>query len=264
MNYEAITVKEKDRIATITLNRPEKMNAVNPQMRDELGTALQEVGEDPSILVVVLAGSGRAFCSGVDHHALTGGGGEESTPNGTVEGVHLMQRVSLALQKMNKPTIAMVNGATLGIGCDFAFACDMRVGSENAYFGSGYVRMGASTGAGGTWLCTRLMGLGRGLEFLFTGDFLLAEAAERIGVLNKLVPAQDLERETMNLAQKIAKGPPIAIRLSKMQAYKGLEVDLEAALEMNAVCQAIAFSTDDHREAVTAFREKREPEFKGR
>jgi len=264
MNYETITVKEKDHVATITLNRPEKMNAVNPQMVTELVAALQEVAEDPDVMVVVLTGAGRAFCSGRDHSGFPGGGGVERTPSQVAEQVRQVQKISLTLQKMGKPTIAMVNGVALGIGCDFAFACDMRVGSDNAYFGSGFVRVGAIPGAGGSWLYTRLMGLGRGLEFLFTGDFLSAEAAERIGVLNKLVPADDLEMETVKLAQKIAKGPPIAIRLTKRQAYKALEVDLETALEMASVGQAVAMSTEDYREATTAFREKREAKFKGR
>jgi len=264
MNYETITVKKKDRVATVTMNRPEKMNAVNLQMREELVAALQEVAEDPDAMVVVFTGAGRAFCSGLDHNGLLGGGGEERGPSGTAQEVRRMQRISLALQTMDKPTIAMVNGVALGIGCDFAFACDMRVGSDNAYFGSGFVRVGAIPGAGGSWLCTRLMGLGRGLEFLFTGDFLLAEAAERIGVLNKLVPADELEMETMKLAQKIAKGPPIAIRLTKRQAYKALEMDMETSLELASVGQAVAMSTEDYHEATTAFREKRGFEFKGR
>ena len=269
MNYETIILKKEDHIATITLNRPQRMNAVNSQMVAELVAVLQEVAEDDDIRVGVITGAGRAFCSGGDVSGFAGGGGEETALSRTAEEVRRylgsgFQKISLTLQKMEKPTIAMVNGAAVGAGCDLAFACDMRVGSENAKFRNGFVKMAAIPGAGGTWLYTRLMGLGRGLEFLFTGDFLMAEAAERIGVLNKLVPAEDLERETLELAQKLAKGPPIAIRLSKRQAYKALEVDLETALEMAATCQALALSTEDHREAVTAFREKREAEFKGR
>jgi len=264
MSYETITVNKKEHIAIITLNRPDKMNAVNPQMVNELVAALREVAEDSDVRVAVLTGAGRAFCSGHDISYFAGGGEEQRSPSQTAEQVRRVQKISLALQKMEKPTIAMVNGATLGIGCDFAFACDMRVGSYDAYFASGFVRMGAIPGAGGTWFYTRLMGLGRGLEFLFTGDSLPAEAAERIGVLNKLVPAEDLERETMELAQRLVKGPPVAIRLAKMQAYKALEVDLETALEMAATGQAVAMSTEDHREAATAFRQKREAQFKGR
>ncbi len=268
MDFEAIILKKEDHIATITLNRPERMNAVNQQMEQDLVAALDDVALDDDVRVVVLTGAGRVFCSGADVGGLSGGGGQSGLV-GTPEGMRRylrggFQRVPLGLQKVDKPTIAMVNGAAVGAGCDFAFACDMRVGSENARFRNGFVRIGLVPGAGGTWLYTRLMGLGRGLEFLFTGDFLLAEQAERIGVLNKLVPADDLERETMELARKIAKGPPIAIQLSKMQAYKALETNLEAALEMAAACQAVALSTEDHREGVTAFLEKREAQYKGK
>ncbi|MFQ5925404.1 MAG: enoyl-CoA hydratase/isomerase family protein [Dehalococcoidia bacterium] len=268
MDYETIILKKEDHIATITLNRPERMNAVNPEMEREVVAALEDVSDDDDVRVVVITGAGRAFCSGADVRSILGGGAEEAALGGSAETMRRylrggFQKISLGLQKMEKPTIAMVTGAAVGAGCDFAFACDMRVGSENARFRNGFVRIGLIPGAGGTWLYTRLMGLGRGLEFLFTGDFLGAEEAERIGVLNKVVPAEDLERETMELARKIAKGPPIAIRLSKMQAYKALEVDLGTALEMAATCQALALSTEDYREGVTAFIEKREAQFKG-
>jgi len=226
MDYETILLKKEDHVATITLNRPERMNAVNPQMERELLGALQDVAQDEDIRVLVLTGAGRAFCSGAEVGGVIGERGVIAS-GGPVEGMRRylrggFQKITLTLQKMDKPTIAMVNGAAVGAGCDFAFACDMRVGSEGARFRNGFVRIGLIPGAGGTWLYTRLMGLGKGLEFLFTGDFLQAEEAERIGVLNKVVPAEELERETMELARKIAKGPPIAIQLSKMQAYKAL------------------------------------------
>lgn len=268
MDFETITLEKEEHIAVITLNRPERMNAVNLQLEQELVAALDDVARDDEVRAVVITGAGRAFCSGADVGSLSGGGSEGGL-TGTAEGMRRylrsgFQKVTLSLQKMDKPTIAMVNGPAVGAGCDFAFACDMRVGSPNTRFRNGFVRIGLVPGAGGTWLYTRLMGLGRGLEFLFTGDFLDAEQAERIGVLNKLVPAEELEAEAMGLARKIAKGPPIAIQLSKMQAYKALEVDLESALEMAAACQGIALSTEDHREGVLAFIQKREAQFQGR
>jgi len=274
MGFETIILKKEEHIATITLNRPQRMNAINADMEKELLEASDDVAEDDDIRVAVLAGSGRAFCSGADlgtpslQDQAASGGGEGSMGGGASEimrrYVHGIQKMVLALQKMEKPTIAMVNGAAVGAGCDLAFVCDMRVGSENARFRNGFVRIGLIPGAGGTWLYTRLMGLGRGLEFLFTGDFLGAEEAHRIGVLNKLVPADDLERETLELARKIAKGPPIAIRLSKMQAYEALQSDMETALQIAAACQAICFNTEDMLEGTTAFIQKREAEFKGR
>lgn len=265
MDFETVILKKEGHIATITMNRPEMMNALNIQMLQEMVAAIDEIARNDDVRVVVLTGAGRVFCSGADISE----GGKASGLSGTPVEMHhnvrnSYQKVALGLQRLDKPTIAMVNGAAVGAGCDFAFACDMRVGSEKARFRNGFVRVGLIPGGGGTWLYTRLMGLGRGLEFLFTGDFLEAEEAEHIGVLNKIVPAEDLERETMELAQKIANNPPLAVQMSKMMAYKALDSDLEAALEQAAACQALALSSEDHREGVNAFIEKREAQFKGR
>ena len=265
MNYETIIIKKEEHIATITMNRPDKMNALNTRMLQEMVAAIDEIARDDDVRVVVLTGAGRVFCSGADISE----GGKASGLSGTPVEMHHnvrngYQKVALGLQRLEKPTIAMVNGAAVGAGCDFAFACDMRVGSEKARFRNGFVRVGLIPGGGGTWLYTRLMGLGRGLEFLFTGDFLEAEEAERIGVLNKIMPDHDLERGTTELAQKIAKNPPLAVQMSKMMAYKALDTDLEAALEQAAACQALALSSEDHREGVNAFMEKREAQFRGR
>ncbi len=265
MDFETVILKKEGHIATITMNRPEMMNALNTQMLQEMVAAIDEIARNDDVRVVVLTGAGRIFCSGADISE----GGKASGLSGTPVEMHhnvrnSYQKVALGLQRLDKPTIAMVNGAAVGAGCDFAFACDMRVGSEKARFRNGFVRVGLIPGGGGTWLYTRLMGLGRGLEFLFTGDFLEAEEAERIGVLNKIVPSDDLERETMELAQKIANNPPLAVQMSKMMAYKALDSDLEAALEQAAACQALALSSEDHREGVDAFIERREAQFKGR
>ena len=265
MDFETVILKKEGHIATITMNRPETMNALNIQMLQEMVAAIDEIARNDDVRVVVLTGAGRVFCSGADISE----GGKASGLSGTPVEMHRnlrnsYQKVALGLQRLDKPTIAMVNGAAVGAGCDFAFACDMRVGSEKARFRNGFVRVGLIPGGGGTWLYTRLMGLGRGLEFLFTGDFLEAEEAEHIGVLNKIVPAEDLERETMELAQKIANNPPLAVQMSKMMAYKALDSDLEAALEQAAACQALALSSEDHREGVDAFIKKREAHFKGR
>lgn len=265
MDFETITLKKADHIATITMNRPDKMNALNRQMLQELVAAVNEVGGDDDVRVVVLAAAGRVFCSGADVSEGGKASGLAGTPNEMRINVrNSYQKVTSGLQTMDKPTIAMVNGAAVGAGCDFAFACDMRVGSERAKFRNGFVKVGLIPGGGGTWLYTRLMGLGRGLEFLFTGDFLEAEEAERIGVLNRLVPADELENATMELARKIAKNPPLAVQMSKTLAYKALDSNLEAALEMSAAFQALALSSEDHREGVNAFIEKREARFNGK
>jgi len=265
MKFETIILKKQDHIATLTMNRPDKMNALNVQMLQETVAAIEEVAKDDDVRVMVLAAAGKAFCSGAD---LSDGGkaaGLAGTPNEMRSNVrNSYQKVTMGLQRMDKPTIAMVGGPAVGAGCDFAFGCDMRVGSERAKFRNSFVKVGLIPGGGGTWLYTRVLGLGRGLEFLFTGDFLEAEEAARIGVLNKLVPADQLESVTMELAQKIAKNPPLAVQMSKVMAYKALETNLEAALAMSAAYQALALSSEDHREGVNAFMEKREGQFEGK
>jgi len=265
MNFETIALKKANHIATITLNRPDRMNALSTTMLRELIAAVNDVASDDDTRVVILAAAGKVFCSGADVSEGGKTSGLSGTPNEMRRNLQeTYQSVALGLRRLYKPTIAMVNGAAVGAGCDFAFACDMRVGSERAKFRNGFVKVGLIPGGGGTWLYTRLMGLGRGLEFLFTGDFLEAEEAQRIGVLNKLVPDGELEGATMELARKIAQNPPLAVQTSKMMAYRALDTDLEAALEMSAAYQALALSSEDHREGVNAFMEKREGQFKGK
>ncbi len=268
MDYQTIILEKKEHIATITLNRPDRLNAFNSQMDQELLSALDDVDKDDEMRVLVLTGAGRAFCSGADVGGMAGGA-ERGT--GTSRGVEMMQRrlsggtgtLTLKLQKMQKPTIAMVNGAAVGGGFALALACDLRVGSENARFMNAFVRIGLYSGWGGTWLYPRVMGLGKALEYLFTGDFIEAKEAERIGVLNRLVPADELEKETMSLARKIANGPPIAIRLTKLGVYGGLGMDFETALQATDY-ETITLASEDHREGITAFREKREARYQGK
>ena len=165
---------------------------------------------------------------------------------------------------MEKPTIAMVNGVAVGAGFDLACACDIRVGSPAARFMVAFVRIGLFPGYGGTWLYARALGsLGKAAELLFTGDFLEAEEARQYGLLNHLVDAEKLELFTMEMAQKIAQGPPIAIRLAKLLLYKGLEFDLETAMQMAAAAETITLTSQDHREGVTAYREKRPANYRG-
>ena len=269
MDFETILLKKEKGIATLTLNRPDRLNAVSPTMTQELLSALETVDKDDEIRVLVLTGAGKGFCAGADVGGLSGG---QEAGMGTVKSAEEMRRyhsrgvgkIVLSLQKLQKPTIAMLNGVAVGGGFDLALGCDIRIGSKNARFRNAFVRIGLFPGWGGTWLYPRVMGLGKALEFLYTGDFLEAEEAERIGVLNRLVPPEELEKETMALANKIASGPPIAIRLMKMQAYKGLEMDLETALEMAAACETITLTSEDHKEGVAAFREKREARYQGK
>ena len=264
MPFETILLEKKDGVGVLTLNRPERMNALNGKMGTELVQALQEADQDDEVRVLVVTGAGKAFCTGADVGGMTAG---ERKPRGAEEirrGFRNIQGIILGLHRLEKPTIAMINGAAVGGGFDLACACDLRTGSENARFMVAFTRIGLFPGWGGTWLYPRIIGIPKAAEMLFTGDFLEAKDAERFGLLNKLVPAAELEKETMGLARRIANGPPIAIRLSKMQLYKGLEMDLETALKIAAACETITLTSEDHQEGVAAFREKRPPQYKGK
>ena len=251
-------------VAHVTLNRPDRLNALNDQMQIEIADAVAKADSDPNVRVVVITGAGRAFCAGGDLNNL--GGSDDGTGEGWTSGnadevrrsFRLAQEMILGVQRCEKPVIAMVNGVATGAGLDLACACDIRIGTPRSRFMSAYVRIGLFPGFGGTWLYPRTLGsLGRAAEMLFTGDFLEAEEAYRLGFLNRLVPEDELEATTMAMAERIAAGPPIAIRLSKLMLYKGLEFDLETAMKMAAAGETITLTSRDHIEGVAAFREKR-------
>lgn len=264
--YILLDKDAKEGIATLTLNRPDRRNALNDVMQDEIGDAIEEVEADNAMRVMVLTGAGRVFCAGGDLAQLQGGdqsGGWVSENTDEIRrAFQRTQRFMLGLQRMEKPVIAMLNGAAVGAGFDLACGCDIRIGTPRARFMVAYIKIGLFPGFGGTWLYPRALGsLGKAAELLFTGDFLEAEEAHRLGFLNKLVAEEDLESTTMEMARKIAAGPPIAIRLSKLMLYKGLEFDLETAMKMAAAAETITLTSADHGEGTAAFRESRPPIF---
>jgi len=261
---KTVVISKEDYIAKITLSRPERLNAFNRQMEEELIEALADVHEDKDIKVLVLTGAGRAFCSGgdVSENMAEEYGGTAQKVSDTFH--HIYNGIILQLFNLDIPTIGMINGVAVGLGFDLALACDIRIGSENARFMVGFTRMGLTPAAGGAWLMPRVTGLAKAIEFIYTADFLEAEEALRLGVLNRLVSATALEQETLALARKIGENSPLANRLAKLQIHKGLNTDLGMALELGSTCQAICLTSEDTREALVAFREKRKPVFKGR
>ena len=271
-DFESILLDKnaESHIARLTLNRPDRLNAISQQMGQELAEAIEDVAADDEMRVLVLTGAGRGFCSGADTGGMAGSQeqGEHSGDRNAEDirrGFGTAQRMILGLQRMEKPTIAMVNGVAVGAGFDLACACDIRVGSPAARFMVAFVRIGLFPGYGGTWLYARALGsVGKAAELLFTGDFLEAEEAQKHGLLNHLVDAEELDPFTMEMARKIALGPPIAIRLAKLMLYKGLEFDLETAMQMAAAAETITLTSQDHREGLAAFREKRQANYKGR
>ena len=263
-----LLIEKSGRIATITLNRPDKLNSLTPQMAALLASSIAELSHDDAVGVVVITGAGRAFCSGADVGGL-GGGAEKSaytspSADDVRRGFGTAQEIILGLQRMEKPAIAMVNGIAAGAGFDIACACDIRIGSPDTRFLAAYIRIGLFPGWGGTWLYPRVIGLAKAAEMIYTGDFLEADEALRVGALNKLVAKDDLKAATMAMAEKIAKGPPIAMRLAKLNLYKGLEIDLDTAMKFAAASETITLTSEDHKEGAQAFREKRAPNYRGR
>ena len=263
MDYENIILRKEQKIATLILNRPQTINALTQQMTEEVIAALNNVALDDDVRVLIIGGAGRGFCSGhdVSESLFPPGASLEEARMSARRG---LLRVPAILHRMDKPTIAMVHGVALGFGCDLALACDLRVASEDARFSQGFLRLGLAPGMGGAWFLPRLIGLTKAAEFLFTGDFLGAKEADRLGMLNKLVPIDKLEEETMELARRLAKGPPIAIRMAKQLMYRCLQVELEAALELSNLSETFTLLSEDYKEGEAAFGEKREAKYEGR
>jgi 2-(1,2-epoxy-1,2-dihydrophenyl)acetyl-CoA isomerase len=261
MDYETITYKKEAGVAYIDFNRPDKMNSLTDQMLTESSQAIDEAAKDPEVRVIVLTGSGRAFCAGADlGHPLF----EATSPVEIHTGMASFHKLPLQLRNAPKPVIASVNGAAVGAGANLALACDMIIASDQARFGQVFVNIGVHPDTGGTYFLPRAVGVPRACELLMTGRIIDAKEAERIGMVNKVVPADKLEATTRELAESLAKGPPIALSMMKESIYQALEMDLPTALEREANCQAILVNSEDNREGIRAFREKRRPEFKGK
>jgi 2-(1,2-epoxy-1,2-dihydrophenyl)acetyl-CoA isomerase len=251
-----------DGIATLTLNRPDKLNAFTQAMIDRWVWALGEAQRDPAVNVVVVTGTGRAFCAGGDVGRM--GEGRPTPLEHKARLWENIHRVPKTLEAVDKPVIAMVNGLAVGAGMGMALMCDLRVASDAARFSTGYVNVGLVPGDGDAFFLPRLVGSARALELLWTGDFVEAAEAERLGIVNRVVAADRLAEETYALARRIAAGPQVAIRLTKRLVYQSLRLDLRTHLDLVSSHMAVVRDTEDHQEGVRAFKEKRPPEFKGR
>lgn len=266
MDSEHLIYTKGEGIATLTMNRPQKLNAFTSDMYQGILQMIADAAGDDEVRVLVIAGTGRAFCVGADVKNLEQGlakGNPGHVPTDPSADA-VSQILTLPLQKMNKPVIAAVNGIAAGGGLDVACACDIRIASEKASFSSVFVRRGIIPTMGGTYFLPRLVGLDKACEMIWTGDLVDAEEAQRIGLVTRVVPHDELEAATEELALKIATGPPLAIKESKRLIYDGLNTDLESALREVIRSYMTLGASEDHREALRAFLEKREPVFKGR
>ena len=255
----------KDKVAVLTLNRPDRLNAMSPPMLDALLEALPRLAADPEVGVVVLTGAGRGFCAGGDVKAMAEG--RESigtTLEEKAQGLRSRMEVSRWLHEMPKPTIAMVRGAAAGAGLSLALACDLRVASDSARFATAFARVGYSGDFGGSWFLTQLVGTAKARELYFTADIMDAQQALALGIVNRVVPDVRLEDETMALAARLARGPRIAYRYMKRNFNAAESGTLKDQLDLEAWHHTRCGMTEDHREAAKAFVEKREPVFRGR
>ncbi len=267
MHYEDLILEKEGGIGILTLNRPEKRNALTLKMMTEtIPQALEEVRKDDEIKVLILTGAGQDFCSGLDVSALakTPAEAEASKARNAVRLTNSWRSTVLPLRSLNQVTIAAVNGVALGAGFTIALLCDIRIVSEDARFSMGFIRMGLIPGMGSTYLLPQQIGISKALELMVTGDMINAMEAEKLGLVNKVVPSGELEKEAKQLGERIAQGPPIAIELTKRSVYKSIYNDIEQQMEFEGFAQDICINTEDFKESLTAFREKRKPVFKGR
>jgi enoyl-CoA hydratase len=256
---ENIIVEREGRVAVLTVNRPDKLNALNEATRRDLGAALDALRGDREIRVVVITGAGeKSFVAGADISEFAGRTAHEQ------RGVMLSKSGFGAIDEFPKPVIAMVNGFCLGGGCELALMCDIRVASENARFGQPEINLGIIPGAGGTQRLTRLVGEGRAMQMILTGEMIGAQEAERIGLVNAVYPAAELRAKTLELANKIAEKSPVALEMAKTAVKNAARMGLREGLMQEVDLFALCFASADKEEGVRAFLEKRKPDFKGR
>lgn len=259
VEYKNLLLHVEGSIGTITLNRPKVLNALNAETLIELKQASKEMASNNAVKVIILTGAERAFAAGADI--------AEMMPMTAIEGQRygqLGQKAFAAFENLHKPVIAAVNGFALGGGCELAMACDIRIASEKAKFGQPEVKLGVTPGFGGTQRLPRLVGRAKAKELIFTGDMIDAAEALRIGLVNAVFPPDALMPEAKKLAEKIAQNGALAVSLAKRAINQGIEVDLKSGCALEAEIFGLCFSTEDQKEGMKAFVEKRPANFKGR
>ncbi len=269
---QALLCSVEDGVATITLNRPEARNALGEELTPALRRMIKQAGEDPEVGAVLITGAGNAFCAGGDVKSMNKGGGAlqknesgqvQTTREERIADLQRRQRtLTGALVGLRKPTVAALPGPAAGAGLSIALACDIRIAAESAFVSTAYARIGLSGDYGIAWLLTRAVGNARARELLFLPERIDAARCERIGLVNTVVPDSELRQAAFNLAAKLASGPRVALRNMKENLDEAVTSDFLSALDSEAVRMVDSAQTDDHREAVRAFVEKRAPQFK--
>ncbi|MGH9012742.1 MAG: enoyl-CoA hydratase/isomerase family protein [Acidimicrobiia bacterium] len=263
MKLQTVIVERQDGVVTLTLNRPDKMNAINGPMWRELIEVFDEVADRREDRVLVITGAGDGFCSGAD---LTDTGNTDNLQGGVGTSLRQMRvvgRAALRLHELPKPTIAAVNGVAAGAGCNLALGCDLIIASDRARFTEIFSQRGLNVDFGGSWVLPRLVGLHKAKELVFLADILDADEAERVGIVNRVVPHEELEKAVGELAARLAALPPLQLSVSKRLLNQSYSVSMADALEFEDVAQTMNFSSKDTAEAMLAFVQKREPKFTG-
>ena len=260
--YEHILVSESEGIATITLNRPDKLNAFIGHMRRDLAEALEHAGSDRGIKVVIITGAGRAFCAGGDIAFMA----ELMERRDSDEFSRILgagRRVITAIRSMTKPVIASINGPAAGAGFNLALACDLRIASTDATFTQSFVKVGLHPDWGGTYFLPRLVSPNKACEMFFLGDSIDAAEALRLNLVNKVVSPEELEAAALQLAERLRAAPPIAVAAAKQAIYMSGSSDLDEMMRYETEAQVRCFESDDGHEGIRAFFEKRDPRFTG-
>lgn len=263
MEPKELILEKEGHIAILTLNRPDKMNAISAEMREYFLLALQEVQEDDNVRALIITGAGRGFCSGADvaAQAARAAGQVAETSRKTI--LALVGNLILGFEKINKPIIAAINGIAAGVGLTITLACDIRIASANARFSAIWIKRGLIADGGATLLLPLIVGMEKALELSFTGDIIDAQEAEKISLVSRVVPHEELMSRAKELAQKIASGPPISVELVKKLMWEKIRNQLREQLLFESYAQNVCRTTQDQKEAVKAFMEKREPQFIG-
>jgi enoyl-CoA hydratase/carnithine racemase len=260
---ETLIVERADGVVTVTLNRPEKKNAINGPMWRELIEVFDEVADTPTDRVLVITGAGDGFCSGADLAPSDNPDLQEGGIGSTFRQMRVVGRAALRLHHLPQPSIAAVNGVAAGAGLNLALGCDLIVASDRARFSEIFSKRGLNVDFGGSWLLPRLIGLHKAKELVFFAEVIDAIEAERIGIVNRVVPGDDLDKVATELATRLAALPPIQLALSKRLLNQSFSVSMAEALEFEDTAQAMNFASKDTTEAILAFLQKREPKFTG-
>ncbi|MEO6725729.1 MAG: enoyl-CoA hydratase [Blastocatellia bacterium] len=264
MPEEVILTSVENKVATLTFNRPDKLNALSRDLIFQSIECLKRWGADPEVGAIIITGNGRAFCAGGDVSMMAGEGDAPQTLEGQIDGLRQAQELSWMLYNIPKVTIAAVNGFAMGAGLGVCLSCDLRIASDQSKFGTAYAKVGFGGDFGTTWLLARYVGAAKAKELFFLGDILDAMEAHRLGLVNRVVTHESLTGQVNEIASRIAHGPLVSYRYMKSNVNLAMNTDFRTLLDREAETHLRCGMTEDHKEGVRAFMEKRQPDFKGR